>query len=289
MGLCGDTLSNEQSRLPYGMAERNQYPELLGAAATWGVAGTTYEGFSAHFADALSHCVQRLAPRAGESILDVATGTGWTARLAALRGAKVTGVDYSEELVASAQAIAKQHHLCIEFDVGDAQCLPYRDGQFDAVISTFGVIFARDPVRAANELARVCRSGGRIALTVWASNGSVASLAREVLAKFSPLPPGPPPASPFAWGSEARLQELLGDEFDLKVEEATSVLREPDGEAVWELWLNTHGPTVTRVSKLDAETAAAFKNAFVSFHERYRTELGISMSREYLVAVGTRR
>jgi len=114
-------------------------------------------------------------------------------------------------------------------------------------------------------------------------------LAREVIAKFSPPPPNPPPPSRFAWGTEARLEELLGAEFDLKVEEASTVLREPDGESVWQLWLDTHGPTVTRVNKLDADTATAFRNAFVAFHEQYRTELGISMPREYLVAVGTRR
>jgi SAM-dependent methyltransferase len=206
-----------------------------------------------------------------------------------LRGAKVTGLDYSESLVASAQEIAKQRGLDIEFDVGDAQALPYPDGHFDAVISTFGVIFTGEPERAAKELARVCRPGGRLALAVWTRNGSIATMAREVIAKFSPPPPNPRPPSPFAWGTEARLEELLGAEFDLKIEEASTVLREPDGESVWQLWLDTHGPTVTRVNKLDADTVTAFKNAFVAFHEQYRTELGISMPREYLVAVGTRR
>lgn len=271
------------------MASGDRNKELLRAATTWGVAGSNYEGFSAHFADALSHCVQRLAPRAGEAVLDVATGTGWTARLAAARGASVTGLDFSEELVASAREIAEQQALDITFEVGDAQALPYADSRFDAVISTFGVIFAGDPTQAAAEIARVCRPGGRLALAVWARNGTVATLAREVLAKFSPPPPDPPPPSPFDWGTAARLQQLLGADFELKVEEASTVLREPSGDAVWQLWLDTHGPTVTRVSKLDPDTATAFKNAFVEFHEQYRTELGISMPREYLVAVGTRK
>ena len=271
------------------MTSAEQGKAFLGAAGTWGVAGSTYDRFSAHFADALSHCVQRLAPKPGERVLDVATGTGWSARLAALRGARVTGLDYSETLIHSAREIAEGQGLHITFDVGDAQALPYADGQFDGVMSTFGVIFAGDPVLAAHELGRVCRSGGRIALAVWAREGSVSTLGREVLSKFSPRTTDAVPPSPYEWGSQVRLQDLLGADFELQFEEASTVLREPDGEAVWELWQDTHGPTVSRLSHLDEATIADYKRAFVAFHERYRTDCGISMPREYLVVLGTRK
>ena len=133
-------------------------------ASSWGVASSAYEKFSEDFSDALYHCVQRLDPQKGEVVLDVATGTGWTARLAAARGANVTGLDFSEDLIVAAREIADRQGLQIQLDVGDALRLPYADGHFDAVASTFGVIFASPHEIAARELAGVCRPGGRLAL-----------------------------------------------------------------------------------------------------------------------------
>ena len=85
------------------------------------------------------------------------------------------------------------------------------------------------------------------------------------------------------------MKELLEPDFELRFEEGCTVLREPDGESVWQLWKETHGLTVTRLKALDAETQDAFRDAFIELHERYRTDLGIAMPRDYLVAIGTRR
>ena len=85
------------------------------------------------------------------------------------------------------------------------------------------------------------------------------------------------------------MNELLGSDFDLKFEHATTVLRAPDGAAVWRLWNESHGLTVTRMNALDESTQNEFREAFVGFHERYRTELGIAMPRDYIIAVGVRR
>ena len=257
------------------------------SASSWGATGIVYERFSEHFADALSHCVQRLSPQPNESILDVATGTGWTARILAQRGANITGIDYSEELIFAAREISKYHGLSISFDVGDAHQLPYPDSSFDAVISTFGVIFVSQPEVAARELARVCRPGGRLALAVWSSDCTLRNLAKEVFSVFSPPLLDPPP-SPYAWGSEARLHELLGENFDLKFESGSTILREPDGDAVWLLWKEAHGLTATRLEALDEESQNAFKDAFIEFHNRYMTELGIAMPRDYIIAIGTK-
>jgi SAM-dependent methyltransferase len=258
-------------------------------ASSWGVTSSAYEKFSEDFSDALYHCVQRLDPKKGEEVLDVATGTGWTARLAATRGANVTGIDFSEDLIAAAREIADRQGLKIQFDVGDARSLPYADGHFDAVTSTFGVIFASPHEIAARELARVCRSGGRVVLAVWSSDSTLATLTREVMVKFGPPPPDPAPPSPYAWGTETRINELLGTDFDLRYEHATTVLRAPDGDAVWRLWNESHGLTVTRMKGLDETARKEFRNAFVGFHERYRTELGITMPRDYIIAHGVRR
>ena len=263
--------------------------EVWTAASSWGATGAAYERFSEHFSDALYHCVQRLEPRVGERILDVATGTGWTARLAAERGAVVTGIDYSEDLIAGAHAIAERQGLNITFDVGDAHRLPYPEQSFDAVTSTFGVIFASQPEVVAEELARVCRPGGRLALAVWTSDCTLGTLARDVFTKFSPPPPDPPPPSPYAWGNEARMKELLGARFQLQFEHGCTMLRAPDRESVWRLWNETHGLTVTRLKALDSNAQDDFRGAFIEFHERYRTNIGIAMPRDYIVAIGTRR
>ena len=261
--------------------------EVWTSASSWGVTGAAYERFSEHFADALSHCVQRLAPQPGESILDVATGTGWTARILAERGASTTGIDYSGELIFAAREIASQRGLSINFDVGDAHQLPYPDNSFDAVVSTFGVIFVSQPEIAAQELARVCRPGGRLAQAVWSRDCTLRKLAKEVFSAFGPPPVDPPP-SPYTWGSEARLEELFGESFDIKFEADSTILREPDGEAVWQLWKEAHGLTLTRLNELDTAAQNSFRDAFIEFHDRYKTDLGIAMPRDYFIAVGVK-
>lgn len=262
--------------------------DLRTTASSWDVAASAYEKFSEDFADALYHCVQRLNPSQGETLLDVATGTGWTARLAAARGANVTGSDFSDGQIAAAREVAERHGSKITFEVGDVHCLPYPDGSFDAVMSTFGVIFAGQPEIAANELARVCRPGGRLALVVWAVDSTIAALANEVFVKFSPLQPDPAPPSPFAWGCEARMMQLLEKNFELKFEHACTMLRAPDGESVWRLWNESHGLTITRMKALSAQAQVEFRDAFVKFHERYRTDVGIAMPRDYIIAIGVR-
>ena len=84
------------------------------------------------------------------------------------------------------------------------------------------------------------------------------------------------------------MNELLGESFDLKIESGSTILREPDGESVWQLWKETHGLTVTRLDSLDGESQNAFRDAFIEFHNRYKTDLGIAMPRDYIIAVGTK-
>jgi len=146
--------------------------------------------------------------RAGERVLDVACGHGIASLAAARRFAEVTGIDYVPALVERARQRAESDRLPVRFEVADAERLPFADASFDVVISTVGVMFAPDQARAAAELLRVCRPGGRIALTSWTPEGFLGQLFR-IVARYAPPPPGVD--SPMRWGSEGDLQALLGD------------------------------------------------------------------------------
>jgi SAM-dependent methyltransferase len=257
-------------------------------AAVWSSGGKAYDEISRGIADSIEHCVRRLDPQPGERILDLSTGTGWTSRVVARRGATVVGVDIASELLAAARARAEEEGLPIEYQLGDAEDLPFGDGEFDAIVSTCGVMFASRPEAAAAELARVCRKGGRIALTTWLADGNLFKMF-EVMKRYMPPPPSPPPRSPFEWGRPERVRELLGDAFDLKFEQGVSYFREPSGEAAWRTFSQGYGPTHTLAASLDAEKREAFHRDFVAFHDGFPTDLGICVPREYWVTVGVRK
>jgi ubiquinone/menaquinone biosynthesis C-methylase UbiE len=180
------------------------------AATMWGRGGGNYDEVSFAISDALAHAAQRLNARDGERILDVATGTGWSARNVARRGAAVTGVDISPELLAAAADLSRTYGRRLSF--GSAMQNSFRSAKASstASISTFGVMFAVDQAAAAAELGRVCRSGGRLVLATWAPEGAVAEFF-GVNAQHSDAPP--PPSSPLAWGDPAHVVRLLGKAF----------------------------------------------------------------------------
>ena len=258
------------------------------AATTWSAGGLNYDRISHFISAAIEHCITRLAPEPGEQILDVATGTGWAARLLANQGAKVTGVDIAAGLIEAARMLASKTKLKIDFQVGDAEALPFADNSFDAVVSTFGVMFSSKPEAAAAELARVCKKGGRIGLTTWLPDSNIFGIFKT-MKPYQPLPSAPPPPSPFAWGTKERVSELLGSTFNLQFETGTVFLREPTGLAAWELFVESYGPTKILAASLDAERYNALKGDFIAFHESFKAELGVEMPCKYLVTIGTRR
>lgn len=257
-------------------------------AAVWNSGGARYDQISRGIADSIEHGVLRLAPKPGERILDLATGTGWTSRLVARRGAQVVGADISADLLAVAAERAKAEGLDIEYRVADAENLPFADGEFDAVISTCGVMFASRPEAAAAQLARVCRKGGRIALTTWLSDSNLFKMFM-VMRPYMPPPPNPAPPSPFEWGRTERIIELLGKDFDLAFEKGVSFYREPNGEAAWETFSQGYGPTKSLAASLDEARRADLRRDFIAFHDGFSTPLGICVPREYWVTGGVRR
>lgn len=263
-------------------------PHNQAAAGVWSLGAAHYDQISRQITSALEHCVERLAPQTGENILDIATGTGATARLVARRGARVIGSDFASEALAMARMLSRAEGLEITFELGDAENLPYASGSFDAVVSTFGVMFASQPEAAAKELARMCRPGGRLALATWPTGDTVYEMF-TIMKPYMPAPPTPPPPSPFAWGDPARLQELLGDAFDLKFEESTTVYFGRDGASAWEAFVAGYGPTNKLAASLDAARREELAGKFAAFHDGYATALGFALPRKYLVTVGTRR
>ena len=262
--------------------QHNERPSVV-----WSSGGSDYDEISRGIADAIEHCVLRLNPQPGERILDLSTGTGWTSRLVARRGATVVGADIARDLLAAARTRAREQGLAIDYQVGDAESLPFADGEFDAVISTFGVMFASRQEAAAAELARVCRKGGRIALTTWDPDGTIGKMF-EVMRRYMPAPPTPAPRSPFEWGRVDRVRELLGSRFMLRFEKAVSYYREPSSEAAWDTFSKGYGPTRALATSLDADRRDALRDDFIAFHAGFRTELGICVPRDYLLTVGVR-
>jgi len=196
------------------------------------------------------HC-EAVDVRAGDRVLDVATGSGNTAISAARRFCEVTGLDLAPRSIEHARKRAEAEGMNINFEVGDAENLPYPDTSFDVVLSTVGVMFAPDQEKAASELLRVCRSGGKIGLANWTPDGFFGETFKTV-GKHVPPPPGIKP--PTLWGTEERLRELFGEEevSSLEATRRSHVIRSPSAKDLVEHNRAYNGPALKAFKALDA-------------------------------------
>lgn len=257
------------------------------SASLWNAGGKGYDKVSYAISDALAHAAQRLWARPGERVLDIGTGTGWTARNVARSGATVIGVDIADELLNAARALSSHVVPAIEFRHADAEALPFEDGAFDGVISTFGLMFAPDQAAAASEVKRVCRPGGRAVIAAWTPDEeSYINKFFGMIGKYSDAPP--PPVSPMLWGTTQRVEELLGDAFEFGYEIRDSMFYAPEPEDVWDEYQAGFGPIRSLIASLTDEKKAEFRKEFLDFHERYRGEVGLMLPRRYLLSVGVR-
>jgi SAM-dependent methyltransferase len=177
------------------------------ARATW--AAGDWDGMARLVTPVGARVLDRVGVEPGLDLLDVGTGSGGNVAIpAALRGARVVGLDVTPELLEHARRRAADAGVEVEWVEGDAQDLPFADASFDRVISTFGAMFAPDHARAAAELVRVCRPGGRVAMVTWANAGFAGELFKLTGAFLPPPPPGvqPPPL----WGVDEHITEVFG-------------------------------------------------------------------------------
>jgi ubiquinone/menaquinone biosynthesis C-methylase UbiE len=233
--------------------------------------------------------IETLDVHSTERVLDVATGSGNAALAAARRGCSTIGVDYVPALLDRARLRATAEGLDIEFVEGDAEALPFEDGSFDVVSSVFGSMFAPDQVKTASELARVCRSGGRIGVVAHAPGGFIGQLFKTVGAH---VPPPAGLASPLLWGTQARLRELFADAIaDIQFTTRHYVFRERSAEAYVDYWRRHYGPTLKAFEAVGAAGRDALEADLVALIGRFNTAHDGTMvvPNEYLEAVIIRR
>lgn len=195
--------------------------------------------------------VDRVAPKSGDEMLDVATGTGNVAIPAAQRGATVTGLDLTPELFEAARARATEAGVEVEWIEGDAEQLPFADDSFDKVTSTFGVMFAPRQEVAAAELVRVARPGAQIALAAWTPEGLNGTMFRTVASHMPP--PDHEFKPPVMWGVEDHVRTLFPNDIELEFERLNVVLERESTEDMMSYAENVLGPMVLAKAALEPQ------------------------------------
>jgi ubiquinone/menaquinone biosynthesis C-methylase UbiE len=219
------------------------------STGNYAVVGTTLQIVGENLCEALDL-------RSGARVLDVAAGNGNATLAAARRWCEVTSTDYVASLLDAGRARAQAEGHAIRFQEADAENLPFPDATFDAVLSTFGVMFTPDQDKAAAELARVCKPGGRIGLANWTPESFIGQLFKTI-GKY--VPPAPGVKSPALWGTKARLDELFGE--SAKETRATSrqfTFRYASPAHWIDVFRTYYGPMNKTYGALDAEKQAAF-------------------------------
>ena len=252
------------------------------ASGDYAVIGTTLQIVGERLAEACDL-------RWDERVLDVAAGNGNATLAAARRGCKVTSTDYVGALLDRGRERAEAEGLDATFEIADVEALPYADGHFDAVLSTFGVMFAPDHARAAAEMARVCRRGGQIGLANWTPESLVGGMFKTI-GRHIPPPAGV--SSPSLWGTEAHLKNLFGDaaaaisttkrHFNFRYRSAAHFID------VFRTW---YGPVHKAFAALPADKGAELERDLTDLlnaHNRAGTS-GLVVPSEYLEVVVTLR
>lgn len=236
--------------------------------------------------------VEACAVEEGLRVLDVAAGSGNAAIAAAAVGARVVACDLTPELLQAGREEADRRNLALEWREADAEGLPFRDGEFDVVMSCVGVMFAPRHQRCADELLRVCRPGGTVGLISWTPEGFIGDMF-STMRPYSPPPPAGTEAPPL-WGSEQHLIALLGDRVDGLTTRRRSVTvdRFSTPEEFRDYFKARYGPTVAAYRAIgdDAQRVAELDRDLAELARRHdRGENATVMDWEYLLATAHRR
>lgn len=226
--------------------------------------------------------------RSGEKVLDVAAGNGNATLAAARRFANVTSTDYVGTLLDVGRERAKAERFDVAFQLADAENLPYAAATFDVVLSTFGVMFTPDHRRAASELVRVCRPGGRIGLANWMPSSFIGNVFK-VVGKHVPPPAGV--VSPSQWGSQDYLAVLFGDRATIAATERHFNFRYASPTHFVDVFRTYYGPVLKAFSALDSDGAAALDRDLRALIDDFNvaTDGTVVIPSTYLEVVARRR
>jgi 2-polyprenyl-3-methyl-5-hydroxy-6-metoxy-1,4-benzoquinol methylase len=254
--------------------------------ATW-MAGD-YDRFARFMEKDAELFYRRLGIAPGTRLLDVACGAGQIALIAARAGAQATGCDIASNWIEKARERAASEGLIVEFDEGDAEALPYRDQEFDAVVSMFGAMFAPRPELVAVELTRACRPGGMIAMANWTSRGFIGQMFKVIAQHIAPN--GMP--SPVLWGDEETVRARLGKDIaELRLTRRMYEFDYPfSPDAVVEFFRLNYGPMLRAFASLEASGQEALRRDLVQLWSDHNVATGerTKVSSEYLEVVAIR-
>jgi SAM-dependent methyltransferase len=256
------------------------------ARATWSAGD--FDAIVHHIWSVGGDLVERVGVNSGDEVLDVACGTGNAAIPAAQAGGKVIGLDLTPELFEAGRRRAAEAGVEIGWVEGDAESLPYDDGSFDVVLSTFGCMFAPDHEQAAAEIARVVKPGGRFGIAAWDPEGSVG----KFFAAMAPFAPEPPPGfqPPPLWGTREHVSTLFeGKGVDLRFEDAAVDFQFDSADAAAEEYWENFGPIVMLRATLEPEGRGdEFKAALRQVFEDSNRSEGddVAYPGEYLITLG---
>jgi SAM-dependent methyltransferase len=252
------------------------------SAGDYAVVGTTLQIVGESLCEALDL-------RPGVRVLDVAAGNGNATLAAARRWTDVTSTDYVPALLERGRARASAEGLPVQFEQADAENLPYGDANFDVVLSTFGVMFTPDQEKAASEMARVCKPGGKIGLANWTPASFIGQLFKQ-MGQYLPPPAGV--KSPALWGTEERLRELFGNRLDaIAIERKNFVFRYRSPAHWLEVFRTFYGPMQKAFGALDSTKQEALAADLIALAGRFNraTDGSLAAPGEYLEVVVKRK
>ena len=252
--------------------------QLAWSAGNYAVVGTTLQIVGETLCEALDL-------RAGEHVLDVAAGNGNATLAAARRWCNVVSTDYVPALLEQGRVRAGAEGLPVKFEQADAENLPYNNHSFDAVMSTFGVMFTADQDKAAAEMARACKPGGRIGMANWTPTSFVGGIFKTLGKYITPAAGVMPPA---LWGTEDRLNELFAGRIDtISIEHKNYMFRYHSAAHWLEVFRTYYGPMHKAFSALDADKQEALSADLIALAENFNcaTDGTLVASSEYLEVV----